>query len=1382
MPKITKNSKNHRREKINFHFKPFSAVIFIFMMFSIAQISFVSAFEFDNVKHYDEITKTATINNCDLWALTCLIEGDKIADITLKSEHNQLVIQGKDRLVAWFDINSTESYKNFFGDFEIYNLNSMKKEDKKITLKYQVITGTREIPVYKTVCQDCKPEIERYESEDIIEWHDFDISEGVPKGITKIGIFTDVEAGDRYEWIGTFAGRSVEEWSEWTDSLTYGLSSYYKFEETSGTVAVDSRGNDNMTNHVASLQYDGLINYAYGYSASYLETVEKIGVTDDYNFTISCWANTTVSGSYLNVFAAYRTDIEDYIKVGMTNGGKAWAFIRVSGVGDLSMNTGTYTINDGGWHLLTLTGNTTRINFYVDSALDTGGSPPASTFVSQNESISGLYSFGSGYLQFWTGGIDECGYWNRTLSQDEVTQLYNGGAGITYPEATDNPPTVTLNSPDNYYNTTGSSVIVNCSATDDYLIQNISLFINGEINETTTDGADNFTEIYKTISSNNGTYEWTCQAEDNSSQISWATTNYTFTIDQLPYFVDIENQSTYDNVGFSYQINASDLFDGTANYFIDDTTNFSIVATTGVLTNATNMNATISPYFLNITINDSRNQQTSQLWQLDVVSSANPITVTLNSPPNNNYTEDYPVIVNCSATVSAGTLSYYEIFINGSILNEGEIVGVSSYTAEYPFPAGDGIYEWTCRFTDDSLNTNFAISNYTFTFDGTNPVINMSYPINISYAVDVDDLKYTYTETNCLNAWYSQDLGVTNSSPVSCGTNFSGVSQGDGGHKWTVYINDTLGHEASSSVSFSQDTLPPSINVTIPLNNTNTTNLNTNINFTYTEAFPDSCWWTEDGGATNNSLTNCDTNITGKTWSITNHTITVYINDTSGNQNSSSVDFTILPFTEGTINYENYAWETSQQKFNIEISTVGTVISVTSQLIYNGTYYQSTQEDLGSGQYNITNNIDIPLVSMDGENKSFLWSFQIFLEDGSNFNFNTSELQQNVSAIYLDYGNPSMTNKSLNFSVWDEPNRTRLDLMSFDSTFNFWFGSGTVKKTKSIPIDSAPEVNISIYPENETFYIDSIIEYNTVGEFNGTYNQRNYYFQNYSITNNTQNIKLFLLKSSESTSFIQRVVDTSQIPKVAALIYQQRYYPGDNTYETVAISRTNHEGESIGFYKTEIPDYRHIITLNGTILKTTERGKIFPQTTPYTLTFTIGENINNAWETFQGIPSLTSSLEYDNDTQVVTYEWIDILGTLTIANLTVEKVFANQSNVNICSKSSELIAGILTCNLTGQNGTFIAIGYIGRSPSVVDKLITITKSTIKDILATPFLLLFIILLIASIGMGLFYPPAGIVLTGFMLAMGVFLGIVAISWIFVWAIIAVVVWILIETNK
>ena len=65
-------------------------------------ISSVTSYEFDNLKTYDDTTKTVTITNSFLK----LFDLDEVATIKLVSDLNVLVIAGEDRKVAEIEINN----------------------------------------------------------------------------------------------------------------------------------------------------------------------------------------------------------------------------------------------------------------------------------------------------------------------------------------------------------------------------------------------------------------------------------------------------------------------------------------------------------------------------------------------------------------------------------------------------------------------------------------------------------------------------------------------------------------------------------------------------------------------------------------------------------------------------------------------------------------------------------------------------------------------------------------------------------------------------------------------------------------------------------------------------------------------------------------------------------------------------------------------------------------------------------------------------------------------------------------------------------------------------------------------------------------------------
>lgn len=97
-------------------------------------------------------------------------------------------------------------------------------------------------------------------------------------------------------------------------------------------------------------------------------------------------------------------------------------------------NTNTGVISSSGWYHIVLTfdgGSTYKIYVNaVDKQTASGRSYTSSTMTKGQVGVS-IYSGGT------EGGgdryIDEVAFWNRALSQAEVTELYNTGVGIAYP-------------------------------------------------------------------------------------------------------------------------------------------------------------------------------------------------------------------------------------------------------------------------------------------------------------------------------------------------------------------------------------------------------------------------------------------------------------------------------------------------------------------------------------------------------------------------------------------------------------------------------------------------------------------------------------------------------------------------------------------------------------------------------------------------------------------------------------------------------------------------------------------------------------------------------------------------------------------------------------
>src|SRR3989338_7452511 len=110
-------------------------------------------------------------------------------------------------------------------------------------------------------------------------------------------------------------------------------------------------------------------------------------------------------------------------------------------------------------------------------------------------------------------------------------------------------------------------------------------------------------------------------------------------------------------------------------------------------------------------------------------------------------------------------------------------------------------------YANDSAG-NLNSTSVTFSKDTILPALLIVYPQNITYNINVSNLNYTSNGAYC---WYSNGTGFWNSTPVSCGTNFTNVVSIEGSNTWTLYANDSVGNLNLTSVTFFRDTILPAL-------------------------------------------------------------------------------------------------------------------------------------------------------------------------------------------------------------------------------------------------------------------------------------------------------------------------------------------------------------------------------------------------------------------------------------------------------------------------------------------------------------------------------------------------------------------------------------------
>jgi len=386
----------------------------------------------DSIKEYNLIEKEITIKDIDRKSLV---------KIKLLTPLDNKVGLGYQR-VAEYEVSSIESLKILVSKMELYDISdSMKSIERTIDYK---IKGVEEFKVidYKTICEvikdskndteNCTQEIVGSHLEERITWLSLDKVDFIKDENIIVGLYTDVQKGDKIEWIPTFqiddnVKIRVEEWATWTADLNTNLEVYYKLDETSGTM-IDSVGNYDGTNYGGVPNTTGKIGTAYDYVSSDYSKIADSSIQPD-DATISLWHKPDATFQWLDMLIGKKatsanrfyvtvaeTTNDYYIK--LTKGNDNFAFIT----------TGTGFV-DNVWNHLVITIDGTTVKVWANGV--------SISNTSTSNTLNGI--LGDWNLArepttsyYYEGVIDEVGIWSRALTSTEIIDLYNSGDGLAY--------------------------------------------------------------------------------------------------------------------------------------------------------------------------------------------------------------------------------------------------------------------------------------------------------------------------------------------------------------------------------------------------------------------------------------------------------------------------------------------------------------------------------------------------------------------------------------------------------------------------------------------------------------------------------------------------------------------------------------------------------------------------------------------------------------------------------------------------------------------------------------------------------------------------------------------------------------------------------------
>ncbi len=127
-------------------------------------------------------------------------------------------------------------------------------------------------------------------------------------------------------------------------------------------------------------------------------------------------------------------------------------------------------------------------------------------------------------------------------------------------------------------------------------------------------------------------------------------------------------------------------------------------------------------------------------------------------------------------------------------------------------------------------------------------------------------------------------------------TNFNATLPHDGDFLWNCFVTDTTTFTdwGDNNFTISLDSSDPIVTVDLPTGDNIWTNGTLDLNFTVTDLNLDSCWFSQNSGTTNTSISGC-ANTTLQSHSLNLTTVTVYANDTGGLEGFGTTTYTSLP-------------------------------------------------------------------------------------------------------------------------------------------------------------------------------------------------------------------------------------------------------------------------------------------------------------------------------------------------------------------------------------------------------------------------------------------------------------------------------------------------------
>lgn len=656
----------------------------VLFIITICMVGLVSAATWDDSVSYDDKNREYTITNT--FGL-----GSEIGRIKLNTPHLYYVPSGYQK-VAEITLTNGNDWEDILTGVELFYINddgSYTEFNRQIDYKIQVPFDK---PLYERQCQEqnlngtktytnCKRV--QVGTTPSTKWIDFNNTLKENQKVT-IGLFTEVHVGDKVEWIPIMYGHHLDEWASWSASLEVDLLAYWELEEVAGN-AIDSFGS-----------FDGIINTSIGYGATgkvgdaydfdrvqgdYINIGNRLNLTGNHNFSIQAWVYPNLTVGSAEIFTTGTGGVDLYL-----NDGDIWFGGTVNSI----TNNSDYILNQTWSHLVAVfTTNGTSYLYLNGSRIGTNAVLVNGINPTIYNTTIGNKHTNLGVRNNFSGILDEVAVWNRSLSASEISDLWNGGAGIEFGSL----PNVFLVSPPDNTNTTNLTIEFICNTTSRIALDNVTFYLNGVANETNTTGLNNTDYIFEK-NLTYGDYNWTCGVYNIDADQANATAVWDITIQ--PFYT----------IGQEYNTTSHETKEET--FVINITTNGTAVSSANLVYNGSTTSATVTSiggdnYTIYDTIDIPLGSGTNDFhFDIDIGS------LSANSSTTSQFVNEITYAI-CNSTL---TTTYLNITFKNETWGEEFVPAAISSIWNYWVGTGS-------NFKSLSVINSTENFNYTFCFNNT---------------------------------------------------------------------------------------------------------------------------------------------------------------------------------------------------------------------------------------------------------------------------------------------------------------------------------------------------------------------------------------------------------------------------------------------------------------------------------------------------------------------------------------------------------------------------------------------------------------------------------------------------------------------------------------